>query len=100
MVESVLTDDGVPQRVSSGEGNSPLFSLTPTQIEFLRMIAAGLTNNEIAQRRQSSLRAVEKMIARIFEALEVNDELGANPRILAANIFTRTYGYPVREDVM
>jgi DNA-binding NarL/FixJ family response regulator len=100
IVESVLNDAEPPQRTIVTAEDSPIFSLTPSQLEILRMIAAGLTNNEIAQRRNSSLRAVEKMAARIFEALGLNDDAGTNPRILAANIYTRTFGYPQKEDAV
>lgn len=100
VVESALTDVYVPQHENTDVEDAPIFRLTPAQLEILRAIAAGLTNNEIAQRRESSLRAVEKMVARTFDALGLSDDAGANPRILATNMFTRTYGYPLREDVM
>lgn len=99
VVESALTDSAVPQREISEVEDAPIFSLTPAQLEILRSVAAGLTNNEIAQRRSSSLRAVEKMVARTFEALGLSDDAGTNPRILASNVFTRTYGYPTKEDL-
>lgn len=100
VVESALTDVEVPQREMNAVGDAPIFTLTPAQLEILRAVAAGLTNNEIAQRRSSSLRAVEKMVGRTFEALGLSDDAGTNPRIIATNMYTRTYGYPVREDVM
>jgi DNA-binding NarL/FixJ family response regulator len=99
VVESALTDSAVPHRETSEVVNTPIFFLTPAQLEILRSVAAGLTNNEIAQRRDSSLRAVEKMVARTFEALGLSDDAGTNPRILATNMFTRTYGYPTKEDL-
>jgi DNA-binding NarL/FixJ family response regulator len=98
VVESALTDVAAPQQEVAPVGDSPIFSLTPTQLEILRAIAAGLTNNEIAQRRSSSLRGVEKMVARTFEALGLSDDAGTNPRVIATNMFTRTYGYPDRND--
>jgi DNA-binding NarL/FixJ family response regulator len=98
VVESALTDVASPQKEVAPVGDSPIFSLTPSQLEILQAIAAGLTNNEIAQRRSSSLRAVEKMVARTFEALGLSDDTGSNPRVLAANMYTRTYGYPDRDD--
>ena len=99
VVESALTDSAAPERDVVSEGDSPIFSLTPTQLEILQAIASGLTNAEIAQRRESSLRGVEKMVARTFEALGLNDDAGTNPRVLAANMYTRTYGYPAREEL-
>ena len=99
IVESALTDARVPQVHAGPAQDSAMFSLTPTQLEILRAIAAGLTNGEIAQRRGASLRAIEKMVERIFLKLELNDTLGTNPRILAANTYTRTYGYPLSEEI-
>jgi len=29
----------------------------------------------------------------------LNDDAGTNPRVLAANMYTRTYGYPAREEL-
>lgn len=98
VVESALTDAVEPKQDVTGIGEGPIFSLTPAQLEILRAIAAGLTNNEIAQRRGSSLRAVEKMVARTFEALGLSDDAGSNPRVIATNLYTRTYGYPDRDD--
>ena len=98
VVESALNDMEPPHREFAPVEDSPIFSLTATQLEILRAIAAGLTNSEIAQRRNSSLRAVEKMVARTFEALGLSDDTGSNPRVVATNLFTRTYGYPNRDD--
>lgn len=98
VVESALTDMAVPHQEVAPAGDNPVFSLTATQVEILRAIASGLTNNEIAQRRNSSLRAVEKMVTRTFEALGLSDDTGSNPRVLATNLYTRTYGYPDRDD--
>ena len=98
VVESALTDVAEPKRSTSPVADGPIFSLTPAQLEILRAIAAGLTSNEIAQRRDSSLRAVEKMVARVFEALGLSDDAGTNPRVIATNLYTRTYGYPDRAE--
>jgi DNA-binding NarL/FixJ family response regulator len=98
VVESALTDAVEPKQDVTVVGEGPIFSLTPAQLEILRSIAAGLTNNEIAQRRGSSLRAVEKMVTRTFEALGLSDDAGTNPRVIATNLYTRTYGYPDRDD--
>lgn len=49
--------------------DSRLAQLTDTQIQMLRLMAGGLGNPEIAEIRDTSLRAVETMQTRIFEAL-------------------------------
>ena len=93
-VESALTDAVAPLFETVSEKDSPIFALTATQLEVLRAIAMGLPNGKIAERRNSSIRAVEKMVSRTFEALNLSEEDGINPRVVAANMYTRTYGYP------
>ena len=99
VVESALSDAGSPHMQVAPVEDSPIFTLTPLQLEILRAVAAGLTYNEIALRRGGSLRAVEKMVARTFGALGLTDGSGMNPRIVATNMYTRAYGYPNRDDV-
>ena len=99
VLESALTDIRVPQIESSPSQISQIFSLTPNQLEILRSMAAGLTNGEIAQRKGKSMRSVEKMVERIFVGLGLNDDQGSHPRILAVNMYTRTYGYPSKEEI-
>jgi DNA-binding NarL/FixJ family response regulator len=98
VIESALSDVGVPRVDSIPPSESKLFALTATQLEVVRLIAAGLTNAEIAERRGSSLRAVERLVTRVFEALGLNDDPRHNPRVAATNLFTRAYGYPLPDD--
>ncbi len=51
--------------------DAALGHLTRTQLDVLRCIALGWSNAEIARRRASSLRSVEKMVTRTFDALGV-----------------------------
>ena len=55
--------------------------LTDTQIETMRLIAEGLTNAEIAQRRFVTEKSVEVTITRILRALGPDDEGARNPRV-------------------
>ena len=55
--------------------------LTNTQIEILRMVAEGLTNAEIAQRRGVSARAVQTAMTRILANARIEPEPGVNPRV-------------------
>lgn len=97
VVNSAL-DDSVKSRViAGGEGDRVLDRLTPMQMEILGLIAAGFTNAEIAQRRGSSLRAVERLVTRVFEVLGLNDDPQHNPRVVATNLYTQALGYPARE---
>lgn len=55
--------------------------LTDTQMEILRMVAEGLTNAEIAQRRGVSPRAVQTAMTRILANAQVQPEPGVDPRV-------------------
>lgn len=99
VVESALDDAGDPRIVAADETDSPLNRLTTTQLEIVRLMAAGLTNSEIAERRGSTLRAVERLVTRTFEVLELNDDPQHNPRVVVTNLYTRAYGYPELEGV-
>ena len=99
VIESALSDVVEPKVDAATLMDSPLFQLTDVQLETVRLMAAGLTNAEIAERRASSLRAVERLIGRIFEVLQVNDDPSHNPRVLVTNMYTKTYGYPNLDEV-
>lgn len=68
--------------------------LTPHQLRILALIAGGLSNTEIAERSGSSVRAVERSISRIFDALGVSQMREINPRVVAANRYSRLFGQP------
>ncbi|MGO4586500.1 response regulator transcription factor [Arthrobacter sp. 2RAF6] len=69
-------------------------ALTRVQLDILRMIAEGWSNAEIAKQRGSSMRSVEKAVSRTFEALGLNRSPSVNPRVAAATLYTRTFGWP------
>jgi DNA-binding NarL/FixJ family response regulator len=54
--------------------------LTREQVEVLGLVAAGLTNDEIALQRGTSTNAVRNMIGRIVQRLELDAENGSNVR--------------------
>ena len=60
----------------------------------MRLLAAGLTNAEIARRRDVSVRAVEKSVERIFAALELSGDESVTPRVATAAAYIATYGDP------
>ena len=61
--------------------------LTTTQIEVLTGVASGLTTAQIAVRRQVSAKAVEQVIARLCEIVEISRVPGMNQRVQLANKF-------------
>ena len=96
-IESAL-DDSRPALRYGQDSAEELSNLTKSQLELVKLIAAGLSNAEIAEYRGSSLRSVERLINRTFEVLGLGDFSG-NSRVAAANMYTQHYGYVTREDV-
>jgi DNA-binding NarL/FixJ family response regulator len=74
----------------------PLASLTPTQVEVLRMVAQGFTNQEIGKQRNTSTRAVEGVLNAIFLNLGIDNSDGINQRVEAVRIFIAAAGTPER----
>lgn len=99
VVESALNDAVDPKVLMRDDPDHPLGKLTTPQLEIVRLVAAGLTNAEIAERRGSSLRAAERIVTRAFEVLGVNDDPHHNPRVVVANLYTKSFGYPVLEEL-
>lgn len=74
----------------------PLGNLTQTQVEVLRMVSQGYTNQEIANRRNTSTRAVEQVLNAVFLALGIDTDGGINPRVEAVRRFIAAAGTPNR----
>lgn len=69
--------------------------LTDTQVEVARMVADGLSNAEIAARRDVSPATVERIIQRIARELGIETTSATNRRVLIAREFLRQ-GPPAR----
>ena len=92
-VETLLSNSrGTPMDARSAAGK--LDGLTLAQAEVLRMVAAGLTNEEIAARRSTTVKSVENMIHRIMTVLGVEADHSTNSRVLAARLFISEAGEP------
>jgi DNA-binding NarL/FixJ family response regulator len=89
-IESALRghDGDLPEPEESGVSN-----LTTTQLSVLAMMAEGLTNTSIAQRRGTSERAVEKLIEVIYSTLGIEARGEHNARVLAALKYTEVMGH-------
>jgi DNA-binding NarL/FixJ family response regulator len=74
----------------------PLSNLTSTQIEALRLVSQGYTNAEIAKRRNTSVRAVEQLLAAVFSNLLIDVDGPINPRVEAVRKFISAAGTPER----
>lgn len=87
-LDRVLTNgDPRPEFRDDERRTDPLQRLTPAQLETLRLVAEGLSNDEIATRRDTSTRAVEAMVSRIFAILDVSSDQRLNPRVAATRLY-------------
>jgi DNA-binding NarL/FixJ family response regulator len=92
--EAVLADRPVSHETTGSEARTRILSLTAAQLETTRLLAAGLSNAEIARRRNVSVRAVEKSVERVFAALGLAGGERTAPRVAAATLYTATFGDP------
>jgi DNA-binding NarL/FixJ family response regulator len=86
--------DVMPRDQETAGLSERLAGLTPPQVQVLRMIAEGLSNEEIARRRETSVKSVEHMISRIFAALELTPDGSTNLRVAAVRIYIEEAGLP------
>ena len=63
------------------------YRLSKKQAELLAMVAKGMTNDEIAQSRGVSRRAIEQLLRRTYVALGLSEEDGGELRVTAAAMF-------------
>jgi len=79
---------------SAHEANEALSHLSRPQLEALKMMAEGLSNTEIAERRGISKRAAESLVQRTVAALGINPDRKVNPRVMAVRMYYRSAGIP------
>ena len=72
--------------------STKLSKLTKRQLEVLRLLARGWTNQQIAQERGVGLRAVEQTVHRIYQALEIGSDGQLSSRVIAARIYSVEMG--------
>jgi DNA-binding NarL/FixJ family response regulator len=65
-----------------------------SQLAVLQMIALGMSNQQIAKERGTTIRAVENLVKRAFETAGVDVENDANPRVTAAREYIKVAGMP------
>lgn len=69
-------------------------SLTMHQIEVMRMVSSGLTNQQIAANLGTSEKAVEHVISRMLVNLGVKRDEGLNPRVQLVQLYAELSGKP------
>jgi DNA-binding NarL/FixJ family response regulator len=90
-VETVMSTQP-PAGLVTADREDSLSRLTRHQLETLSMVAHGWSNDEIAARSQSSVRAVERSISRIFERLGLTGDPALSPRVAAAAMYVAAFG--------
>ena len=74
----------------------PLATLSPGQLEVLRMMAQGYDNASIAEKRGCSRSSVENLIAEVYKRLGIDPRGELNPRVEACRVFMSVAGIPDR----
>jgi DNA-binding NarL/FixJ family response regulator len=78
-------DSGPAIRHDQSESN-PLKDLTKAQVDVLRLVAEGMSNEQIATARGTTLRATELLVSRTLTRVGIDANSG-NRRVLAARKF-------------
>jgi DNA-binding NarL/FixJ family response regulator len=79
--------EGVLRGRASNFAVAEATKLTPAQIDILKMLSDGMTNNQIAERKNQSLRGVEQLIARTYNAMGLKKHSGQSRRVLAVQFY-------------
>lgn len=80
-LNSVLKNEDASKFRHDLDSQRPLAQLSKKQLEVLKQISEGLSNQQIAEARQTSVRAVEGMVSRVFEALNIDVQVEGNSRV-------------------
>lgn len=94
LVAAIASARESPLRAARGSStpDANLAGLTMTQIEVLRAVAQGYSTPEIARKRAVSVKAVEKVITRICEQLDLPRASTHNQRVQLVRAFVRMTG--------
>jgi len=94
-LESVLAER--PDRVRDDQDPAnPLASLSSQQLEVLRLMALGYTNDYIARLKGASLSSVERWVMQVFRTLGIDTRGDLNPRVEAVRRFIAAASLPER----
>lgn len=94
VVEAALRERKEPTTLRPHNDSDQLKGLTAAQLDVLRLIAEGWSNQEIAKRRGTHVGAIEKIISRMLHTLGLADQSSINPRVSAARLYIQTFGPP------
>lgn len=96
-IEAVLKESVTSGLRHDLDKGRPLAQLSKKQISVLQMLASGLTNSQIAEKRGTTIRAVEGIVSRIFQALSIDVQADGNARVEAAAAYLRAAGKSLSE---
>ena len=91
-IEAVLQDTVLTAHRHDLLEDRPLSNLSKKQISVLQMLALGYTNQQMAEKRGTTVRAVEGIVSRIFLILEIDVHAQGNARVEAASAYLRASG--------
>jgi DNA-binding NarL/FixJ family response regulator len=91
-VNAVLKEEGVFKFRHDQDSGRPLADLSKRQLVVLQLMSEGLSNSQIAEARGTTVRAVEGMISRIFQALDIDANGSGNARIAASKAYLSAVG--------
>jgi DNA-binding NarL/FixJ family response regulator len=91
-VNAVLKEKDVDKFRHDQNLERPLAELSRRQISVLKLVAEGYSNNQIAEVRGTTVRAVEGMVSRIFQALGVESQGLGNARVEATRMYLSAAG--------
>jgi len=94
-INAVLSDQPTAARQALREPG-PLGHLSGKQLDILRLISMGYTNDYIAQLKGASTSTVERWSVEIFKALGIDTRGVVNPRVEAVRQFIAAAGVPDR----
>lgn len=83
-IEAVLMETGVEKFRHDKLAERPLANLSRTQLQILKLVSEGKTNQQIADIRQRSLSATESAVTRTLEELGILKDADQNVRVTAA----------------
>lgn len=96
-IEAVLKDAVLSSHRHDLIEDRPLSKLSKKQISVLQMLAMGYTNQQMAEKRGTTVRAVEGIVSRIFLILEIDVHAKGNARVEAASAYLRASGKSLAE---
>ena len=94
-IEQVLRDQSRTVRHDTDPGR-PLGDLTEQQLDVLRLVSLGYTNDAIARLRGVRPSTVERWIAGILKAMDIDPRGDLNPRVEATRRYVAVAGIPSR----